>query len=73
MKPINFAFICELESNLMVKFEAKFEDKVEHKDFLHLHDSVWFLFFICASGWWLMACLCSMLGLRWWVEPFVKV
>ncbi len=57
----------------MVQLEAEFEDRVEHKDFLHLHDSVWFLVFLCASGWWLVACLCSMLGLRWWVEPFVKV
>jgi hypothetical protein len=31
----------------MVQLEVEFEDKVEHKDFLHLHDSVWFLFFLC--------------------------
>jgi len=38
VKPTNFPFACEARSNLMAKPEVQFEDEVEGKDFLHLHD-----------------------------------
>ncbi len=40
LKPTNFAFACEVESKLLVKLEAKFENEVEGEDFSNLHDSI---------------------------------
>ncbi len=40
LKPTNFAFVCEVESKLMVELEAKFENKIESKDFSNLHDFI---------------------------------
>jgi hypothetical protein len=39
LKPINVAFACEVECDLMVETEVEFENQVNNEDSLYLHDS----------------------------------
>lgn len=39
LKPINVAFACEVECDLMVELEVEFENQVNNENSLYLHDS----------------------------------
>jgi hypothetical protein len=40
MKPNDFALTCEVESSLTTKLETKFQDEVDHEDFLDLNETL---------------------------------
>ncbi len=40
MKPNDFALTGEVESSLTTKLEAKFQDEVDHEDFLDLNETL---------------------------------
>jgi hypothetical protein len=47
MKPIDFSFACEMESNLMIELKTKFQDEVDCKDFLDLNETFWSFSSLC--------------------------
>jgi hypothetical protein len=38
LKPIDVAFACEVECDLMVELEVEFENQVNNENSLYLHD-----------------------------------
>ncbi len=44
MKLTNFSFTCEMELNLTMGLETKFQDEFDYEDFLDLNET--FLFFL---------------------------
>jgi hypothetical protein len=39
MKPIDFSFACEMESNLIIELKTEFQDEVDCRDFLDLNET----------------------------------
>ncbi len=56
LKPTNFASTCEVEFNLMVELEVKFEIKINDENSFDFHDSSLFHMFLMQR--WFVCILC---------------